>query len=73
MSKYVWIAAAALVVITVAILWWADRSSDSETVSEGRRVTMPIAPLQMRVLDGGRPWRPHPDRAGLLRGHRLSD
>jgi hypothetical protein len=71
MSKYVWIAAAALVVITVAILWWADRSSES--VPEGRRVTMPIAPLQMRALDGGQPWRPHPDRAGLLRGHRLTD
>lgn len=71
MSKFVWIAAAALVVITVGILWWADRTSDP--VPEARRVAIPIGPLQMRPLDGGRLWRPHPDRAGLLRGHRLSD
>ncbi len=68
MSKYVWMAAAALILVTVAILWWADRSDEPS-----RRVAAPLTPLvPMRPIDGGHLWRPHPDRAGLLR-HRLTD
>jgi hypothetical protein len=68
MSKLVWIAAGVLVLITVGLLWWADRSDEPP-----RRAATPVVPLlPMRPLDGGHLWRPHPDRAGLLR-HRLTD
>jgi hypothetical protein len=61
MSRYVWIAAAALVVITAALLFWIDRSDQpAETRSD---VARPMAHMR---LDGGE-WSPHPDRAGLPR------
>jgi hypothetical protein len=64
MSRYVWLAAAALVVITAALLFWMDRSDEpiERRSDEGR-------PLARMRLDGGE-WSPHPDRAGLPRRRR---
>jgi hypothetical protein len=55
MSRYVWLVAVALVVVTAAILFWLDRSEE---------VSLPPLPAPRR--DAGE-WQPHPDRAGLPR------
>ena len=56
MSRYVWLAAAALVVATAALLFWIDRADE------------PTAPPIPRARpDAGGKWYPHPDRAGLPR------
>jgi hypothetical protein len=57
MSRNVWLMAAALVVATVALLFWIDRD---EEPSE--------PPIPHARPDGGARM-PHPDRAGLPRRH----
>lgn len=56
MSRNVWLAAAALVIATTALLFWIDR---------GEEPSEPAMP-HFRPDAGGN-WTPHPDRAGLPR------
>jgi hypothetical protein len=56
MSRYVWVGAAALLLLTAALLFWMDRADEP---------TAPPLPA-FHAPDGGE-LRPHPDRAGLPR------
>ena len=59
MSRYVWVVAVVVVVVTATILFWIDRSDEP---------SLPPPPTPRRDAGAGE-WRPHFDRAGLRRRH----